>query len=458
MSESSRSPDAPLRPLPRIFSAVVSPVQAFLRLEAASGIVLLACAVAALAWANLAGESYRAVLSFPLRLGAGNATAEVRLGALVDDGLMTVFFFVVGMEIKRELVRGELRSPRQALLPAVAAIGGMLVPALLFLAFTAGGPGRAGWGIPVATDIAFSIGVLTLLRARVPRALLVFITALAIFDDIGGILIIALFYGAHFDLTWLAAAAGVVIVVVAMSRGGARSTAAYAIAGIGLWTAFHRAGIHPTLAGVVLGLAIPGLPRQRPADVLLELGRHVEGVNRARAGSDDALDEGALAGIEERLAELEPTLDRLVRVLHPWVAFAVMPAFALANAGVALGGGGASLWLGPVSLGTAVGLLVGKTAGIFGFTRAAVGLGLGGVPGHAGAGKLLGASAVAGIGFTVSLFIAALAFPHDAALLDEAKVGVLMGSLASGIAGAAILSRTRRVNVEATIEDLPRTA
>jgi NhaA family Na+:H+ antiporter len=442
----NHSPDASPRSLPRLFAAVASPVQAFLELEAASGIALLACAVAALAWANLAGESYRAVVSFPLRLGFGHATAEVTLGALVDDGLMTVFFFVVGMEIKRELVRGELRSPGQALLPAVAALGGMLIPALIVLGFNAGGPGRTGWGIPVATDIAFCVGVLTLLRRRVPRALVVFLTALAIFDDIGGILVIALFYGGRVHVAWLAAAAMVILAVVAISRLQARSPAAYVAAGVALWIAFHAAGIHPTLAGVVLGLAVPALPRQRPADVLLALGQHVEGLNRQR-GRDDALDEDALAGIEERLVELQAPLDRFVQVLHPWVAFGVMPAFALANAGVALGAGGASLWLGPVALGTAAGLLAGKTAGIFGFTSAALRLGLAKVPGDGGAGKLLGVSAVGGIGFTVSLFIAGLAFPYDGALLDQAKVGILMGSLASGITGAAILARTRRVDL-----------
>jgi NhaA family Na+:H+ antiporter len=445
MSEPIR-PDAPTRALPRLFSAVTSPVQAFLQLEAASGTVLLACAVAALLWANLAGESYRAFLAFPFRLGLGDATAQVTLRALVDDGLMTIFFFVVGMEIKRELVRGELRSPGQALLPAVAALGGMLLPALIFLAFNAGGPGLRGWGIPVATDIAFCVGVLTLLRRYVPRGLVVFLTALAIFDDIGGILVIALFYGGGVDLAWLASAAGTTLVIVAMARAQVRSAVAYAAAGVGLWVAFHGAGIHPTLAGVVLGLAVPASLRQRPGEVLLALGQHVDALNRRHGDRDDALDEDALDEIEERLAELQSPLDRFVQLLHPWVAFAIMPAFALANAGVALGGG-LSIWIGPVALGTALGLLAGKTAGIFGFTRAAVRLGLARVPGEAGAGKLLGVSAVGGIGFTVSLFIAGLAFRDDPALLDQAKIGILVGSVVSGLAGAAILSRTRPLDI-----------
>ncbi len=445
MAESVDRPEPPPRALPRLFSAVASPIQAFLQLEAASGIVLLACAVAALAWANLAGESYRAVLAFPLRFGAGELTAQVTVRELVDDGLMTVFFFVVGMEIKRELVRGELRAPGQALLPAVAAVGGMLFPALIYLGFNAGGPGRAGWGIPVATDIAFCIGVLMLLHRRVPRALVVFLTALAIFDDIGGIIVIALFYGARVEPAWLVAAAALAAGTVMMGRAQVQSALAYVAAGVALWAAFHAGGVHPTLAGVVLGLAIPAQARRRPGDVLLALGNHLEDLNRQRAGRDDTLDEDALAGIQERLAGRETPLDRFVGALHPWVAFGIMPLFALANAGVSLGGAGPSPWLGPVALGTALGLLAGKTLGIFAFTRVAVWLGLARVPGCAGPGKLLGVSAVGGIGFTVALFIAGLAFPHDPLLLDEAKLGILGGSLAAGVVGAAILARTRVV-------------
>jgi NhaA family Na+:H+ antiporter len=436
-----RTPPVPA-PIPRLFTAVVSPIQAFFRLEAASGIVLLGCAVVALAWANLAGESYHAVLSFPIRLGAGAARVELTLHALVNDGLMTVFFFVVGMEIKRELVMGELRTLGQALLPAVAALGGMLVPALIYLGFNPRGPGHAGWGIPVATDIAFCIGVLTLLRRRVSHALVVFLTALAIFDDIGGILIIAVFYGAGVHAGWLGAAAALALALVAMSRAGVAAPVAWAVAGLALWTAFHHGGIHPTLAGVVLGLAIPARSRHRAGDVLDALRAHVEAVGRERRGRDDRLDADQLGYIEERLGELSAPLDRMEEALHPWVAFAIMPAFALANAGVTVGGGDPGRFLGPVVLGTALGLLAGKALGIFGFTLGAVRLGLSGIPGDAGRAKLLGVSAVGGIGFTVALFIASLAFPGAPDLLDEAKVGVLVGSLLSGVLGAVLLLLT----------------
>jgi NhaA family Na+:H+ antiporter len=423
-------------------------VREFFRLEAASGIVLLACAVAALAWANLDPRSYHAVLEHPLRLGAGARTVEFTVHGFVSDALMTVFFFVVGMEIKRELSIGELRTPGQALLPLVAAAGGMLLPALIYVAFNAGGPGAAGWGIPVATDIAFCIGVLTLLRGRVPRALVVFLTALAIFDDIGGILVIALFYGSELHALWLAGAAGVTLVLVAMSRLHVQSGLAYLVAGVALWIAFHEGGIHATVAGVVLGLTIPARARTRPGDVLAALGEHLAALDRGRQSRDEELDADELRYIDERISELQPPLDRFVDRLHPWVAYGVMPLFALANAGVVLGGAGASAWLGPVAVGTALGLLVGKAVGIFLFALLVVWLGVARIPADAGAAKLLGVSTVGGIGFTVALFIASLAFPSAPELLDQAKVGVLAGSLAAGLAGAALLLRTRPLGVK----------
>jgi NhaA family Na+:H+ antiporter len=221
------------------------------------------CSVFALAWANFGGiESYRAVFQAPISVGLGPVVARFTLLEFVNDGLMTVFFFLVGMEIKRELVDGELRTFRQAVLPAIAALGGMIVPALVYFAFNDDGAGRPGWGIPMATDIAFCIGILTMLRSRVPRALIVFVTALAIFDDIGGILVIALFYGHGVDVTWLAAAGLVAVGLAAMSRAHVRGGLAWAAAGAALWFALHYAGIHATISGVLLGLAIPARTRQ----------------------------------------------------------------------------------------------------------------------------------------------------------------------------------------------------
>lgn len=401
----ARDPRAPLpigghRMLAAVHRAAVRPVQAFFRMEAASGVLLLAAAVAALAWVNLAGAaSYRALLDARISIGVGPVSAAFTAHQAINDGLMTVFFWLVGMEIKRELVVGELRTRSQALLPAIAALGGMVVPAGIFAALNAGTAGAPGWGIPMATDIAFCIGVLTLLRSRVPQALVVFVTALAIFDDIGGILVIALFYGTGLHAGWLAAAAALTAGLAWMSRRGVRSAAAYVGVGALLWWALHAGGVHATIAGVVLGLAIP-----------------------ARGG--------------------DAPLDGLVRRLHPWVAFGIVPLFALANAGVEVRGLGPSQAMGRVATGVAVALLAGKPIGIVAFTLAAVRSGVAAMPGGASVPKVLGVAIVAGIGFTVALFVAALAYPADRALLDQAKLGVLAGSLLAGVLGAAVLRCT----------------
>lgn len=424
----------------RLFVAVTRPLQAFLRLEAASGILLLLCAVAALIWANASPSSYRATFEYPLALGAGGSVAIFTLRALINDGLMALFFFVVGMEIKRELVAGELNSVAKASLPAIAALGGMVLPAGIFLAFNAGEPGQRGWGIPMATDIAFCVGILTLLKDRVPRALVVFVTALAIFDDIGGILVIAFFYGHGLSVSWLLGAAALTIVLLAMNRAYVINGLAYAVVGAGLWYALHYGGVHATIAGVVLGLMIPARPQRSSREVLHELAGHVSGLDQKPP--DEELDGAEILAIEEKLEDLQAPLHRFVHLLHPFVAFFIMPVFALANSGVSLGGSGLATLATPVALGAAAGLFLGKQVGIFGLTMVAVKLRLAPMPGGASRMKLFGVSVIAGIGFTVALFIASLAY-HDAAeMLAQAKLGVLLGSVVSGIVGFALLRFT----------------
>ncbi len=428
-------------PVRALFRAAVAPIRAFLALEAASGIVLLACAVVALSWVNLGGAaSYRAFFAFPITLGLGDAAVTFTLHALVNDGLMTLFFFVMGMEIKRELAVGELRTWSQAVLPAIAALGGMIAPALLYAAFNRGGPGAHGWGIAMATDIAFCIGVLQLLRSRVPHALIIFVTALAIFDDIGGILVIALFYGSGIDLGWLLGAAGLTIALVAVSRAHVRSGLVYAALGALLWFALHHSGIHATIAGVIVGLAIPVRSRTEARTALAALATYTARLLERSPEPD--LESDALLEIEGALEELEPPLTRFVHLLHPWVAYFVMPLFALANAGVDLRQLQVGQLVGPVALGTAAGLVLGKLVGIFTFTTAAVRAGIAPTPGGVSRAKLAGVSLAAGIGFTVALFIASLAFPAHPELLDEAKVGILGGSLVAGVAGAVVLRFT----------------
>jgi NhaA family Na+:H+ antiporter len=424
-----------------VFGAVLRPIRTFFALEAASGVLLLACAVVALAWVNLGGAgSYRAVFAYPITLGVGETVVRLPVHEIVNDGLMTIFFFVVGMEIKRELVLGELRTPAQAALPAIAAAGGMLLPAAIFVAFNRGGPGQPGWGIPMATDIAFCIGVLTLLKTRVPHALIVFVTALAIFDDIGGILVIACFYGQGLHATWLGAAGAITVALVVMSRAGVRSGVAYAAMGALLWCALHHGGIHATISGVVLGLAIPARARDLPRRALEHLASHTAAL--LQHGSDEELDAEAICGIERTLEGIEPPLSRFLHLLHPWVAFAIMPAFAFANSGVDLRALDAAQLTSKLAVGTAVALVVGKLIGIFSFTAAAVKTGVAPMPGGVSHAKLLGVSIVAGIGFTVALFIAALAYPGHPELLDQAKVGILAGSITAGLLGAGVLRLT----------------
>jgi Na+:H+ antiporter, NhaA family len=372
----------------------------FLSIEVASGLALLAATALALAWANSPWEaSYRALWHTPLGLHLGGWRLERDLHFLINDGLMVVFFFVVGMEIRREIHAGELSQLRRAALPAFAALGGMIAPACIYLALNRGGEAAGGWGVPMATDIAFAVGILALLGRRVPPALRILLLALAVIDDLGAIVVIALFYSAGLDVGGLAVAGGGLLLVALLQRLRARAAALYLIPGLVMWVGIYRSGIHPTLAGVIMGLVTPA---------------------RAPAGVPGA----------------QAPIDRLVALLHPWVAFAIMPLFALANAGVALGGArlqGTGAW---VTAGVVLGLALGKPLGVLGLCWAAVRLRLAVLPAGVGWPQLLVVGVVAGIGFTMALFIAALAFPAGA-LLEAAKLGILAGSLAAGLAGLA---------------------
>ncbi len=374
-------------------------VREFLRLEAAGGVVLLAAALLALLAANsgLAGL-YAAFLELPVEVRVGELDLAKPLLLWINDGLMAVFFLLVGLEIKREIVEGELSSVAQALLPGLAAAGGMLVPALLYLFFNASDPvALRGWAIPVATDIAFAVGVLSLLGARAPPGAKVFLLALAIFDDLGAIVVIALFYTASLSLASLALAAAVLCVMLALNRSGVRALAPYCLLGIALWVCVLESGVHATLAGVATALAIP------------------------------------VRGEGER-----SPLRRLEHALHPGVAFGVTPLFGFANAGLSFSGLTLADLGGGVSLGIVCGLFVGKQLGVFAVVLAAVGLRLARLPEGVGFGTMYGLALLAGIGFTMSLFIGTLAWP-DPGRLAAVRLGVLAGSLLSGLAGYAVL-------------------
>ncbi len=431
-----RAPPPP--PVPALFRVAIAPVQAFFRLEASSGILLALSAVAAMVWANSPwAASYTALFDARLDLGVGAFRGQFTFREFVNDGLMTLFFFVVGMEIKRELSSGELRSFSRAVLPLIAALGGMVVPALLYTAFNAGTPSMAGWAIPMATDIAFAIGCLTLVKARVGHALVVFLTALAIFDDIGGILVIALFYGTGLHVEWLLISAGVLAVLAALNRFYVRNGLVYLLAGAALWYAMHHAGIHATLSGVALGLFIPALPIRGGREVLSELHQYVASCILQNASEE--VSGAQILYIEDRLEDLESPLNRFVHLWHPYVAYGIVPLFALANSGISLEGMGWGDLLKPLPLGIIVGLFVGKQLGIFLFTWAAVKARVSAMPGGAGFGQVHGVAVVAGIGFTVALFVAGLAFLREPELLREAKLGILAGSLLSAVVGYLLL-------------------
>jgi NhaA family Na+:H+ antiporter len=428
------------RPVPRL---VLQPLQTFLRTEEAGGILLLAAATIALIWANSPWRSsYDALWHTQLTIGLGAWSLAEDLQHWVNDALMALFFLVVGLEIKRELTTGELRQPRAAALPAIAALGGMVVPALLYLAINPSGePGR-GWGIPMATDIAFALGVLAIVGRGLPTALKSFLLALAIVDDIGAILIIAIFYSGSISPGPLLTAAGLLALILVLQRLHVRWTAVYVLVGVSVWLATLQSGIHATIAGVALGLATPAVAFQRPKAVSLEAHRIADDtVDNPVPPDADAHQWLHLAGLTR---EAVSPLARLEHLLHPWTSYVVIPVFALANAGVSISRSslGNALTSG-ITLGVVAGLVVGKTVGVTVFTWLATRTGITRLPEGVGWGQLVGVAALAGIGFTVSLFITSLAFETQA-IQDAAKVGILIASLLAGLLGALLLARFRR--------------
>jgi NhaA family Na+:H+ antiporter len=417
----------------------VQPLQSFLDHEAAGGLVLLGAAVVALAWANSpwkAGYEDLWTTELTVRLGSWSVAEDLR--HWVNDGLMALFFLVVGLEIKRELLIGELRDPRTAAVPVIAALGGMAVPALVYLAVNAGGGHAEGWGVPMATDIAFAVGVLTIAARQAPSGLRPFLLTLAIVDDIGAILVIALFYSGEIAWEALGAAAGLLVAVVVLQRIHVRATAVYVAIGALVWLAVLESGVHPTIAGVALGLLTPAVPFQRPRAVS-EQAHRVADLTVDDPSPPDA-DAHHWLGLTGLAREAVSPLARVEHLLHPWTSFLVIPLFALANAGVSLGGGALGDALtSRVTLGVVLGLVLGKVAGITLASLAAVRLGLGRLPDGVGTRHLLGVGAVAGIGFTVAIFIAELAFA-DQRVIDLAKIGVLGASILAGVVGSLLLS------------------
>ena len=424
----------------------IRPFVRFSRIEASSGIVLLIAAIAAIVWANSAGsETYFSLLEEHLTIDFFSFHLDESVLHLINDGLMAVFFFVVGLEIKRELVLGDLQDPKAAALPVVAALGGMVLPALIYFAFNAGGPGAHGWGIPMATDIAFALGIVALLGSRVPSGAKLFLLAVAIADDIGAIAVIAIFYTSDLDAGFLAAAIVGLVVVWVASKVRVRAMWFYVPAALAIWYFTLESGVHATLAGVALGFLTPARPLYPPKEfderARAILDQYPPNGPSEKDAQEYADHEGML--LSEISAESVAPLNRIEHKLVGWSSFVIVPVFALANAGVDFRDISISEALtSDIALGVAFGLVVGKIVGISGATWLAAKLGLGKLPIGTGWGHIVGLAAIAGIGFTVSLFIAGLAF-DDPHMTELAKVGIFSGSLVAGVLGAFILRRAK---------------
>jgi NhaA family Na+:H+ antiporter len=434
---------------------VVRPIQEFINKETASGVVLLVFAAVALVWANSPwSDEYVAFWHTSLTVGIGDFSLSKDLLHWTNDGLMVLFFFVVGLEIKRELIVGELASFRQAALPIAAAFGGMLIPALVYTAFNVGTEGSHGWGIPMATDIAFALGAMALLGSRVPVALKAFLVALAIVDDIGAVLVIALFYTDALSWTSLAAGGVILLVLLAANRSGVRHPMVYAALGIGLWLAFLQSGVHATIAGVLLAFTIPARSAMDTREFLQHGRSLLDEFDAADEHGTDVLTnerrQAALQALEDAIDRVETPMQRLEHGLAPWAFFVAMPIFALANAGVTI----ALTDLGDaladrVTLGIVAGLVLGKQTGVTLFSWLAVRLGIASLPSGVGWRHVYAVGWLAGIGFTMSLFIAALAF-SDEARLANAKIGIFTASVIAGGTGYLLLRFLARSGRDAT--------
>lgn len=424
---------------------IARPFHAFVSIEAAGGIMMIIMTLMAMILSNTAlNELYSKILHTNFSVGVGSSIFSKSIHFWINDCLMACFFLVVGLEIKREALVGELASLRQAVLPAAGALGGVVAPALIFWTLNNGSASESGWGIPMATDIAFVLGALTMLGSRVPSSLAIFLVSLAIVDDLVAVVVIALFYSQSISLLYLELAAVVVGILIVMNILGTRHPAPYILVGMVLWAFVYASGVHATVAGVIVAMTIPArsardtkgfadeaetllreFKDQRSKDYLIHLKEENQSVIRQ---------------LESMFRQIEPPLQRLEYVLHPWVIFGIMPIFALANAGVELN----STLLSNAatsnqSLGIILGLFVGKQVGIFSATWLAVKLGIASLPESVNMKHIYGGAVLCGIGFTMSLFIAELSFIQRPAMLEEAKVSILAGSLLSGITGAAIL-------------------
>ncbi len=413
---------------------LIQPVEELLATESASGVILIVAALVAFAWANSPfAHSYEAMRMAPAGVALGSFSLQKPLELWVNDLLMAIFFFLVGLEIKREVLVGELAGVSKAVLPIAGALGGMVVPALIYVGFNAGTPYASGWGVPMATDIAFAVGVLSLLGKRVPLGAKVFLLALAIVDDLGAVLVIALFYTDDLDLMALGISLAVWVAALGYGRMGGSRPLVFLLLGAVVWYFMLKSGVHATIAGVLMAMSVPVLHRLSPEELKQELAAEVG--------------QGPLEQCQVEISHLEGVLSRAQSPLHrfehalaPFVAFLIMPVFALFNAGVPVLHSSEAQLLSTATLGTFFGLLMGKPLGIVGFVALARLLGLTRLPSDSSWGTIVGVGCVAGIGFTMALFIANLGF-KDVVALDQAKIGVLAASVVAAVLGLLVLHR-----------------
>jgi NhaA family Na+:H+ antiporter len=432
-----------------LLKQLMRPVSKFVEAKIAGSVLLLTAAIIGFAWANSPyADSYYALWDIPITISIGHFTISESLGHWVNDALMVIFFFVIGLEIKREVLVGELSSVQKASLPAVAALGGMIVPAAIYLTINQGGPGSSGWGIPMATDIAFSLGCLLALGSLIPLSLKVFLLALAIVDDLGAILVIAVFYTEQISLISLGVGLIILIISVFFNIRGIRKTYPYALLGLALWVAFFLSGIHATIAGVLLAFTIPARTQYDQSRFRQETSNIIQSFPEKdfRIMMVDETQRGLMQQLKITVDNLDTPLQRLEDALYPLVSYFILPVFALANAGVniAQGSEGSTL-INPVTIGIIAGLFLGKPLGITLFAWITVKLGLAQLPDQVKWSQLLAVAWLAGIGFTMSLFITNLAF-QDPVSLYQAKIAIIIGSILSAVLGIVIIKRSSKNN------------
>lgn len=423
---------------------ITEPASKFIHQEHTSGIVLFIGVLAAIIWVNSPfAHSYHQLWDIKVSLGFGNHALNHPLHLWINDGLMAVFFFVIGLELKREFMAGELSTIKKASLPMVAALGGMVVPALIYFFINKGTASEHGWGIPMATDIAFALALLSIAGKHIPSSVKVFLSALAVADDLGAVLVIAIFYSSHIDFAPLTIGVCLLTILLIGNKLGIRSIIFYLVIGFAVWVAFLLSGVHATIAGVLVAFTIPARTRineKNYAESLRKLLFDFEAQIPNNSTLTTPEQHHTIEKIKKMTTDAETPLQKVEYGLHPWVAFVVMPLFALANAGIIIGADFFSSLLNPVSLGVMIGLVAGKFIGVLSATWLMVKFGAQ-LPANSTWKQITGVALLAGVGFTMSLFISGLAFSH-AEMVDQAKYGILLASLLAGILGVIVLKRS----------------